>query len=70
VADDLPVAAVEGDLTAFNCCDDAKAVILILEYPVLIIKRRIVSVASIGCRCLGNVEVRATITRSVTGRCD
>src|SRR3954463_10345931 len=28
-----------------------------------------VSVASIGCRRLGNVEVRATITRSMGGRC-
>lgn len=36
-----PVAAVKGDLTAFNCCHHAKAVILILEYPVIIIKRAI-----------------------------
>ena len=39
VADDLAVAAVKGNFTAFNCCDHAKAVVLILEYPVLIIKR-------------------------------
>jgi len=41
VADDLAVAAVEGDLTALNCCDHAKAVILILEDPGVIMKRRI-----------------------------
>src|SRR5262245_39179648 len=41
LADDLAVAAVKGDLTALNGCDHAKAVILILEYPVLIIKRAI-----------------------------
>src|SRR3954471_3190761 len=29
-----------------------------------------VSVASIGCRRLGNFEVRATITRSMGGRCN
>src|SRR4051812_6952666 len=41
VADDLAVAAIESDLPAFDCCDHAKAVILVLKYPVLIIKRSI-----------------------------
>jgi hypothetical protein len=70
MADDLAIAGVKGDLTAFNCCHHANAAILILEYPDIVINGPSVSVASIGCRRLGNVEVRATITRSMGGRCN
>ena len=39
VANDLAVAAVEGDASVLDLCDHAEAVILILEYPTLVVER-------------------------------
>jgi hypothetical protein len=39
VANDLAVAAVEDDASVLDLCDHAEAVILILEYPTLVVER-------------------------------
>ena len=39
VANDLAVAAVEDDASVLDLCDHAEAVILMLEYPTLVVER-------------------------------